>query len=806
MPIANAYKEAVQNIINKLNAEVTPTKPRRHLSTMFLDLPDPTTYGDYYTIITEPRSINGVQEKLQKNRYRNILDVLNDLYLTFANALHYNEASSQIAKDATVLQELFLKLWKDDPYLPNAQPTKQPGRKPGFRTAPLPRMSSFAPPMRHFNSIQPAYPTALATIQLKPIGKPPPPIIAPRLQPLPKRKRRKVVAKSEIEAPAASASLQTPRRPGSPAFSEVDLTHPYDGEENDPDIPQAHLANDMDTDLVLNRLEQSLPLWSPWHDDDPASRPGWMTVSNHEELQRRLETVVSILGAYNNGAENKPIAALENIPAQPEPKTTHSDALSWEVITSRVIQRHYLSSVQFEVDLFRLFEKARRHYKQFSPEYSSIMICQRLANLLTSPNYHQLLATPLTLPSLPAPQTAQPRKHIVDGIVVDNPTGSTSYDVQANGRMAMNSVFSKGIEYRVGDFVHLFNSEDMSHPLVGQIWACWTDGAHSTFTVCWYLHPDQTTHTPDHPFYENEVVKTGLYVDYSPEDIVEKVAVQFFPHYFTGRPRPPHWYPSWPLYMCEQRYDDRSRTFRRIAKPELCFPHALRKNGATSRSNSIIRAHLYQNPGLDVLQPIFPFERLVLPLRKSGPNAGPRRAASTGPTSFTIGPAEAKDVQMASASNGFDYGRGRPKRMAAVKAASAVGPPVPGSTTGSALSSTGNPAAGVTNTAPGDRTVISAAGGGIITSANVEKLTSETTHHFDRDPVTDEMLWFSGAPLDVAKPHGLHYSLDYLYEIALRQKRQAGVDGVEDSNVRRTRVVPPTASELWYQVSQGTSA
>jgi hypothetical protein len=140
MPIANAYKEAVQNIINKLNAEVTPTKPRRHLATLvscasnriisrltcgylyypgsqtsllarilcvdlqFQDLPDPATWVDYYTIITEPRSLNGVQEKLQKNRYRNIIDVLNDLHLVFANALHYNEASSQIAKDAAILK------------------------------------------------------------------------------------------------------------------------------------------------------------------------------------------------------------------------------------------------------------------------------------------------------------------------------------------------------------------------------------------------------------------------------------------------------------------------------------------------------------------------------------------------------------------------------------------------------------------------------------------------------------------------------------------------------------------------------
>jgi chromatin structure-remodeling complex subunit RSC1/2 len=222
-------------------------------------------------------------------------------------------------------------------------------------------------------------------------------------------------------------------------------------------------------------------------------------------------------------------------------------------------------------------------------------------------------------------------------------------------------------------------------------------------------------------------------VDYTPEDIIEKVCVQFYPHFFTGRPRSPHWYPGWPIYMCEQRYDDRNHSFFRISKPELCFPPSLRQHAPDTPQtqllgNTLMRAHINRNSKLDAIQPIYPFERLVFPLRKSGPNAGPRLPTNTSaPTSFTIGPSDIKDSGggVGALYDGGRDGRGRPRRMAAVKAATAVGAAPPGSPGGH---SNPMPLGGMTPAAQsGDRTIVSAAGGGIITSAMVDRLPSETS-------------------------------------------------------------------------------
>ncbi|CAG8746855.1 11261_t:CDS:2, partial [Acaulospora colombiana] len=244
-------------------------------------------------------------EKLQKNRYRNIIDVLNDLHLVFANALHYNEASSQIAKDAAVLKSLFEQLWKDDPYLPNAQPTKQPGRKPGFRAAPLPRMSSFATPMRHSGGFQPSYSTAMATVQVKPIGKPPAPIVAPRLQPLKKGKRKRTQKQGDLPSTSDSRLISRPRRPGSPAFSEINFNSNLEVEDDDSEVPQTHIANEAETDVIVQRLDTTLPKWEPWQqtaENTVILNSGWMTELHGGALQAKLEEFVSRMKSFLNAS------------------------------------------------------------------------------------------------------------------------------------------------------------------------------------------------------------------------------------------------------------------------------------------------------------------------------------------------------------------------------------------------------------------------------------------------------------------------------------------------------------------------
>ncbi len=63
--------------------------------------------------------------------------------------------------------------------------------------------------------------------------------------------------------------------------------------------------------------------------------------------------------------------------------------------------------------------------------------------------------------------------------------------------------------------------------------------------------------------------------------------------------------------------------------------------------------------------------------------------------------------------------------------------------------------------------------------------------------------------MDVARPPKLHYSLDYLYQLALKRKLgelTIDDDGMEPPRKKTKPVVLPSASEVWYEVnSQGTS-
>ena len=93
--------------------------------------------------------------------------------------------------------------------------------------------------------------------------------------------------------------------------------------------------------------------------------------------------------------------------------------------------------------------------------------------------------------------------------------------------------------------------------------------------------------------------KAGHFADHPIEDLVEKVAVQFTARHIRGRPRPPYWYPGWPLYVCDSRYNDRERIFVKIKNWNSCVPEEVRKSAT--------------------FMPIYPFERPVFPRRFASP-------------------------------------------------------------------------------------------------------------------------------------------------------------------------------------------
>ena len=83
---------------------------------------------------------------------------------------------------------------------------------------------------------------------------------------------------------------------------------------------------------------------------------------------------------------------------------------------------------------------------------------------------------------------------------------------------------------------------------------------------------------------------------------------------------------------------------------------------------------------------------------------------------------------------------------------------------------------------------------------------------FDRDPETNEVLWFSGPPLNMPRVKGSRYSLAYLQFLAAKRKRGTteedanqtvddGDRGAEPAT-KRTKALfyPQTVTEITRQV------
>lgn len=60
------------------------------------------------------------------------------------------------------------------------------------------------------------------------------------------------------------------------------------------------------------------------------------------------------------------------------------------------------------------------------------------------------------------------------------------------------------------------------------------------------------------------------------EDFLDRCFVMFFTRYTRGRPKPPAWTPSIPLFVCEHRYKDDVKAFKKIKSWASCIPEEIR--------------------------------------------------------------------------------------------------------------------------------------------------------------------------------------------------------------------------------------
>lgn len=148
--------------------------------------------------------------------------------------------------------------------------------------------------------------------------------------------------------------------------------------------------------------------------------------------------------------------------------------------------------------------------------------------------------------------------------------------VMEEGRLPLpNGILHNGELWKVGDWVHIQNPNDVTKPIVTQIYRTWQDNEGQKWVnACWYYRPEQTVHQYEKHFYPNEVVKTGQYRDHQIDDIVDRCFVMFCTRYSRGRPR--GFSSDKEVYVCDSRYNEEKHKLNKIKTWASCLPDEVR--------------------------------------------------------------------------------------------------------------------------------------------------------------------------------------------------------------------------------------
>ncbi|KAI5301943.1 hypothetical protein KEM56_001199, partial [Ascosphaera pollenicola] len=262
--------------------------------------------------------------------------------------------------------------------------------------------------------------------------------------------------------------------------------------------------------------------------------------------EARIKAVLKSMRKYKDMHGNLKILPFERLPDKatyPDYYTEVKQPIAIDMIKRKCKRKKYTSVERFLQDIDLMFSNARAYNAPESPIYKHATELQNEAHRLAEQ---------------------------------ENMKPDTDYLLE-DGRLPLqNGILYKGEVWRVGDWVHIQNPNDVNKPIVGQIYRTWQDlEGRQWINACWYYRPEQTVHRFDKHFYPNEVMKTGQYRDHRVEEIVDRCFVMFFTRYNRGRPRgfPPHKQ----VYVCEARYNEEKHKLNKIKTWASCLPDEVRE-------------------------------------------------------------------------------------------------------------------------------------------------------------------------------------------------------------------------------------
>ncbi|KAM0752435.1 hypothetical protein T439DRAFT_208225 [Meredithblackwellia eburnea MCA 4105] len=431
------------------------------------------------------------------------------------------------------------------------QPTPSASVVPLRATSFLPPRASVPPPPPppvHVPPVQPQAPTpppALPPIPSQPT--PPPPIVA--TQP-------PLVAPIIVKAPTP---VPTPPAP-------------------EPPVPKPALA-------IPPQKEQKKAVAAPHFTPAAERDDGWMEGEMNQESLPIYLTIIQKLREYTDLTGRvlaTPLTTLPDPSTQPEYYRKVDNPIALDIIEQRVRTGDYPNAEAFDRDLNHLFVISRNFMGPDSPGtlYSDLMTLQRVYHELTKKNGYKLPPSSLTLSSLASVSNGPGNLPTDSSGQTHDTKGQITTRITLKDKVILEGVSIKGEYLRVGDWVYLINPDDPGRPIIAQIFKVYKkpDSPQRCLSVCWYYRPEETVHPASRQFYDQEVFKTSNFVDHVVEDFLDRCFVMFFTKYIRGRPRPPAWDPSVPMYVCEHRYKDDVKSFKKIKNWNSAVPEEIRRH------------------------------------------------------------------------------------------------------------------------------------------------------------------------------------------------------------------------------------
>ncbi|KAG5989425.1 hypothetical protein E4U52_005568 [Claviceps spartinae] len=261
-------------------------------------------------------------------------------------------------------------------------------------------------------------------------------------------------------------------------------------------------------------------------------------------MEARISSILRGLRRFKDREGNLMVLPFEKLPD----KVTMADyysiihkPIALDNIKRKAKRKKYCNVDELQKDLELMFENAKIYNEDDSAVHEAATELQRQSRILLEQ------------------EKAKPDENFRD----------------EDGKLALSEVQHDGQTWKVGDWVHIRNANDLAKPIVAQIFRMWQDRAgQQWFNACWYYRPEQTVHRYEKHFFEHEVVKTGQYRDHQTSELLDRCFVMFVTRFNKGRPRG---LPSdKSVYICESRYNEEKFRFNKIKTWASCVPDEVR--------------------------------------------------------------------------------------------------------------------------------------------------------------------------------------------------------------------------------------